>query len=99
MVHKPTLEVESDNSFEIVEELGELSPGTVIDKKALAKIFNRCTTSVDRAIERGELPAPVKILGKPRWTVKSILDYIGDRLRTAQEEAEKEKLRLARISP
>ena len=45
--------------------LGELRPGVVVDEAELAQWLSRCPTSVRRAAERGDLPAPVKVFGRP----------------------------------
>jgi hypothetical protein len=90
---------ETEGSSGIVKELGELAREAIIDKGALARMFNRCTTSVQRAVDRGELPAPVKIMGKPRWTAGAILDHIDARLKHETEKTTKERERLARYDP
>ncbi len=43
----------------IVRQLGDLPDGTIINEEALAKMFDRCQVSIKRAIQRGELPAPL----------------------------------------
>ncbi len=80
-----------------IERLAEMAPGTIIDVTTLAEIFGRHPTSIKRAVQRGELPAPTKMLGKSCWTAGRIIEYIEDRLQKAQDEANKEKARLARI--
>jgi len=90
---------EAEGSLGIVKELGELAREAIIDKGALARMFNRCPTSIERAVDRGELPAPVKIMGKARWTAGAILDHIDARLKHETEKAAKERERLARYDP
>ena len=75
----------------IVRELGDLPDGTIINEEALARLFDRCQVSIKRAIQRRELPPPVKLLGMPVWTVGKILNFINDRLDFAQNEEEKAK--------
>lgn len=72
----------------IIRELGDLPGGTIVNEEALAIIFDRCQVSIKRAIQRGELPPPVKLLGMPVWTVEKILNFINDRLELAQKEAD-----------
>lgn len=72
----------------IVRELGDLPDGTIINEEALAKMFDRCQVSIKRAIQRGELPPPIKLLGMPVWTVGKLLAYINTRLDIAQKNAE-----------
>ncbi len=71
-----------------VAHLGRLEPGSIIDKAGLATLFHRCERSIDRAIERGELPPPTRLLGSLRWTVGSIIGHIEHRLQTAAKERE-----------
>lgn len=99
MNEAPENKVEIEVSLGIVKELGELPPGTIVEEYALAGMFCRCSTSVKRAVDRGELPQPVRMFGKSCWTVKSILDHIDKRLRAAQQEAEDEMKRIAQFSP
>jgi len=81
----------------LITELGELAPGSVIDQGELARIFHRHPTSIQRAIERGELPPPVRLLGKPRWTVGFLLTHLEKRLDTESVKDKKEVARIARL--
>ena len=80
---------ENDVMPGIVRQLGDLPDGAIINEEALAKMFDRCQVSIKRAIQRGELPAPVKLLGMPVWTAERILTHINKRLDVAQKEEEK----------
>ncbi len=80
-------------------ELGTLPPNTLITEKALAKLLGRAAKSIKRAVARGELPPPVRILGEPRWTVGAILRHIEKRLDVAAHEAEIERRRFEANSP
>jgi len=81
----------------IVRELGNLPPGAVVFEEALSRIFSRHPTSVKRAVERGEIPPPVRLFGKPCWTVGAIQSHLEARLMAALEEARKEAERIARL--
>lgn len=83
----------------IIKALGELPSGAIVDEEALARMFNRCTTSVKRAVDRGELPPPVRMFGKPCWTAGAILSHVGARLETAKKNAERDATRLAKHFP
>lgn len=76
----------------IVRELGELGPGAVIFEDGLASLLNRHPASIKRAVERGELPRPARLLGKPAWTAGAIIKH----LETRQENAAKEQANLDR---
>ena len=73
----------------IVRHLGDLPEGAIVNEEALAKMFDRCQVSIKRAIQRGELPSPVKLLGMPVWTVGKLLNHINERLDIAQKEEER----------
>jgi len=70
----------------IYEELGRLPPNTVVTEAGVARLFRRCTASIKAAVERGELPRPVRIMGKPTWTAGIIIRHIEEML---QAEARK----------
>jgi len=91
--------VDAGNSVGIITGLGELPPGTILDEGAVARIFSRHTASVKRAVERGELPPPVRMFGRPCWTAGSILVHIEARLEAAKEDAAKDAARIASHSP
>ena len=71
----------------VVDALGKLPAGAIITEAGLAGIFNRCTASVKAAVERGELPRPVRTFGKNTWTAGSIIRHLEGRL-----EAEARKI-------
>jgi len=89
----------AEGSGGIVRELGELPPGAIVEEEALARMFGRHSVSVKRAVERGELPPPVRMFGKPCWTVGAILAHVEARLEDTKREAEKDADRIARLSP
>jgi len=63
--------------------LGTLSPKTLITEDGLARLLGKgCRESVKRAVERDELPRPVRLMGKNTWTVGAIVQYIEMRLET-----------------
>ena len=78
----------------IIRELGDLPNGAIVNEEALARIFGRCQVSIKRAIQRGELPPPIKLLGMPVWTVEKLLTHINKRLDMAQKEEEKMRKKL-----
>ena len=61
-------------------ELGTLSDGTIVSESALARMFGKHPVSIKRAVDRGELPPPTKLMGKPVWTAGSIRRHIEERL-------------------
>lgn len=84
---------------DIISELGDLPPEAILTKKALANMFSRHPASIMRAVDRGELPTPIDLLGKTRWTVKAVREHIGARLEEAQREAEAAEERFRKHMP
>ena len=71
----------------VVTALAELPREAHLDAAALGKILVRCKKSVGRAWRRGELPPPVKFLGRHVWLVGTILDHFRERQDAAVKEA------------
>jgi len=90
---------EDDNPGGIVRLLGELPPGAILDEEALAKTFGRSSVTIKRAVERRELPPPVRMFGKPCWTVSVILAHIEARLDAAKRKAERDAARFSQLCP
>lgn len=82
----------------VIRELGELPPHTVISEEALAKILGRHPVSIKRAVQRGELPPSVRMLGEPVWTIQVLRDHTSRRLEEARKEAEKRQRRISQMS-
>lgn len=83
----------------VVEALGTLAPGAILEENALAKMFGRHPASIKRAVQRGELPPPTRLLGKPIWTAGRIVNHVEKRLEKAAQEGEKDAARIARLAP
>ena len=83
----------------VIRELGELGPGAVITEEGIAHLFNRCERSVQRAIERGELPPPTRLFGQKTWTVGAILEHIKDRLQIEANERNRMDEKIRTLSP
>jgi len=90
---------ESDNSVGIVKLLGELPAGAILDEEALARTFGRSSVTIKRAVERRELPPPIRMFGKPCWTVGVILAHIEARLDAAKRKAERDAARFSQLCP
>ena len=82
----------------IMRALGELPPETIISEASLAAKFKRHPSAIKRAVKRGELPPPVRLMGKPSWTVGAILTHMERRLEAARQEAQEEADRIDRLS-
>jgi len=66
--------------------LGQLGPGALVTEEGLATILGKHPVSIRRAVERGELPEPTRLMGKRIWTVGAILRHIEKRLEVAGKE-------------
>lgn len=98
MTSKPCNMAKEGRFSGVVEALAELPSGAIVDEKALAEMFGHHPATVKRAVQRGELPEPVRMFGKPCWTAGAILTHIESRLTAAGQEAQKETERIARLS-
>ena len=72
----------------IVSVVVEFGPGAVIHEDGLCSLFPRQTDSVKRAVERGELPQPVRMFGQNTWTAGVLVKHLEDRLEQAAQEAD-----------
>lgn len=86
------------NDFEIIRQMGDLAPYTIVTEEALAKMFKRHGASVRRAVGRGELPPPIRMFGKPCWTVRAIRDHVEQQLACAHKEHTDLQDRINRIT-
>ncbi|HLX64063.1 MAG TPA: hypothetical protein VKX17_22515 [Planctomycetota bacterium] len=74
-------------------ELGNLPPATILTEDGLAGMLGKaCRESIKRAVARGELPPPAKLMGKNCWTAGRIVQFFEERL-----DAEARKV--ARLRP
>ena len=104
-VNETTTEVQDDGEAPegeargIVKELGELGPGAVITEAALARMLRRHQVTIKRAVQRGELPPAVRLLGGPVWTAGAIVAHLERRLAAAAKEAERDAKRISALRP
>ena len=89
---------EDSQSIDVCTELGRLNDGTIVSEGGLARIFGKHPISIKRAVERGELPPPTKLMGKPVWTVGSIRQHIEQRLEIEARYRRQMEERLTRQS-
>src|SRR4029450_5744974 len=79
--------------------LSALPSETLISESQLAQMAGRHVTSIKRAIQRGELPPPVPLLGENVWTVGAIRAHIGARLGAERRAAAQTASRIQRFRP
>ena len=87
-----------DLDLGIVRTLGDLAPDTIVSEAALAKVFARHRVSIKRAVERGELPPPIRLFGEPVWTIRALRDHMAERLDKAKKDTEKMARKIAQLS-
>jgi len=73
----------------VVTALAELPPDAHLDAEALGRILGRCKKTIQRAVRRGELPPPIKFMGRHVWLVRTILEHMGARQTAAVKAAER----------
>jgi hypothetical protein len=77
-------------------DLATLPVNAQLDMHALAKIFKRSKKSIQRAIRRGDLPKPFRMMGKCVWLAGVIIDHFVEKQKAALQLDEKRKERLSR---
>jgi predicted DNA-binding transcriptional regulator AlpA len=88
-----------NNGVGICVEIGALPSGAIVTEKGLAGMLGKSQDSIKRAVERGELPPPVRLMGKPTWTAGSVVRHIEKRLEEAAREAQADRARILQHSP
>ena len=73
----------------VISALGELGSGAVITEQGLCALFGRHGSSVKRAVERGELPPPIRLFGQNSWTAGVLIRHFEHRLSEAADKAER----------
>jgi len=72
---------QEEDAVGIFEKLGSLPTGALVTEDGLAHLLGKgCRESIKRAVVRGELPQPVKLMGKNTWTARTIIEHIEERL-------------------
>ena len=88
-----------DTPLGIVAALGELGEGALITERGLARLLECHRVTVKRAVKKGHLPMPVRLMGKPTWTVGFILQHIEKRLEAAAREEQNLTDRIEKLRP
>ena len=83
----------------VIAELGKLGAGAVVTEQGLAGLFNRHESSVKRAVQRGELPPPVRMFGQNIWTAGVLVRHTEERLARAAKDAESTKRKFVELQP
>jgi hypothetical protein len=81
----------------IIRKLGEMPAGTIIYEEGMADIFGRCSMTIKRAVQRGEIPPGTRLFGRLAWLAGHVLEHIRKRLSKAALEAEQDRKRLTEM--
>lgn len=82
---------------QVIQQLGYYPPNTLISEQGLARLFHRHVSSVRRAVQRDDLPPPIRIFTEDYWTVQSLTQHFAERLDTAKQKAAKLRARVAQL--
>jgi hypothetical protein len=83
----------------IIADLGTLQPKSLIFEEGMSMLFSRHPASIKRAVERGELPPPVRMFGQNAWTAEAVTGHISARLGEAAKERERFDQKVRQLSP
>lgn len=78
--------------------LAELPRDAHLDAEALGRIFGRCKKTIQLAWRRGDLPPPIKFMGRHVWIVGTILDHLQAKQEKALEEAQRRERSISQLS-
>ena len=80
-INDDVIHAQQEEPAGIFEKLGSLPTGALVTEDGLAHLLGKgCRESIKRAVVRGELPQPVKLMGKNTWTARTIIEHIEQRL-------------------
>ncbi|MDP6355696.1 MAG: helix-turn-helix domain-containing protein [Planctomycetota bacterium] len=88
-----------ESSGFLVDELAQLPDKAILDEKHLAGLLKKHPRTIQRMVERGELPPPAGFANHKVWLVSHILSYLENALAKAAQEAEREAARISKFSP
>jgi hypothetical protein len=77
--------------------LGALPEGAIISEDGLAGMMGKCRMSIRRAVKRGELPQPARLMGKRIWTAGTIIRHMESALERAKQEGQRRERRLSQL--
>lgn len=75
-----------EEQHRVITELGDLPETTLLFESGLADLFGKHPISIKRAVERGELPPSTRLMGRPVWTKRVLVQHIEERLRLEAEK-------------
>lgn len=99
-VREPNGDEEVSNEFSgVITELAELPEKALLTEEAMARILGVSRKTIQRMVERYELPPAIHIGGKNYWIAGRVLAYLDDRAAHAERELRSEISRIRKYSP
>lgn len=80
-----------------IHTLAELPRNGLISTQGLAAMFHRSDEAVRAAVDRGELPRPIKLFGGHYWTVGTVLDFLHERLEEQIKEQRSSRAKIRKL--
>jgi len=77
-------------------EFTSLPASAHVDMRGVARLLKRSTKSIQRAIQRGDLPKPFRFMGKCVWLAGVIVQHLESKQKAALQLDAKRKERLSR---
>ena len=75
-----------------IPTMSEVAPEAVLSLAEMCRILGRSRWALSRAVERGELPPPVRFLGRRAWVAGAVVRHLQQR----QDEAMRQQATMAR---
>ena len=75
------------DALDMISELANLPPGTLLTLNGMAQIFGKSPNTIMRAVAEGRLPKPFRIFSQHCWRVGEVDAFLQKRMRDAQQVA------------
>jgi len=89
---------EQGEGFEI-GELALMHPKTLLDKQRLAQLLAVTSRTIQRMVERSEIPPPITFRKRSFWMAGHVLRHIESQVEEAAKEAERMARQYERLRP
>ncbi len=81
-----------------LESLNQMNRDDFVSISRFAALCHRDKKSIERAIERQELPPPHKLMKSHFWTVGALIDYIEGQITQATEETRQASRKVTKLA-
>jgi predicted DNA-binding transcriptional regulator AlpA len=93
-------QADSDDESEfdlMIDILANKPRDTIVSKTALARVFNVKPRTIQRMVERRELPPPITLAKQSVWLTGRIIEHLNCRAATAEQEIEEMDRKISRM--